>query len=238
MTSAIETVIQGPSPGDRVELFEIDLTAIDPASLVIRCTSNQDGGNVVYRGGVPYLATPLEGDGFDLGGEGKFPRPSLSISNVALLLNPFIWAGGDLIGATVTRIVTLSRYLDGKPDADPLAEIRRDVYTIEQKTGSDAEATEFLLVAEFDQAGKKFPGRQAFADVCLERYRVWDATAGAFDYTAATCPYTGVSSFDMTNAPTTDPNDVCSKNLAACKLRFPAPARLESSAFPGLSPAQ
>ena len=231
MTAPVARVIQGYEPGSGVVLYDVDLSVIDAGSPVLSLTSNQHDGGTISRGGVVYWPAPIEGTGFDLGADGKWARPTVTISNILSLLGPWVWGGGDLLGAVVTRTITLARYLDGWPDEDSAAYLRRDVYTIRRKTSSDAEAITFELGSKIDAPGKHLPNRQAIADTCPYRYRRW--TGSAWDG-KATCPYVGTDYFDIAdNVVLTEAEDVCGKTLLSCKARF-EPGPLPTGAFPSL----
>ena len=90
------------------------------------------------------------------------------MSSILLLVNATT-SGNDLIGATVTRIRTLARFLDaenftgntnpfGTPDPD--AEFPREIYTIDRKATENRELVEFELAAAFDLIGVRAPKRQ------------------------------------------------------------------------------
>ena len=118
---------------------------------------------------------PIEAEGFAFQ-NGQIPRPTLRISNAlgtvtAILLNVnSITSGNDLTGATVTRIRTLARYLDGinfigntNPfgTPDPTAEFPQEIYKIDRKSAENREIVTFELAAVFDLAGVRAPKRQA-----------------------------------------------------------------------------
>ena len=74
----------------------------------------------------------------------------------------------DLIGAVLTRIVTLASSLDatnfpnntnpfGTPNSD---EFPQEIYVIDRKTNENRQFVEFELTGEIDQSGKKIPVRQ------------------------------------------------------------------------------
>ena len=78
------------------------------------------------------------------------------------------------MGATVTRIRTLARFLDaanfpgnsnpfGTPDPD--AEFPREIYTIDRKASENRDVVEFELAAAFDLVGVRAPKRQCTRDL-------------------------------------------------------------------------
>ena len=86
-----------------------------------------------------------------------------------------------------------------------------------------------------DQEGCQLPGRQFIKDYCTFIYRTYDAATGAFDYTNASCPYTGTTYFDAQgNAMNIAMHDRCGKRLSDCKKRFGERNKLYFNGFPGI----
>jgi phage-related protein len=108
-----------------------------------------------------------------------------------------------------------------------------EVYTIERKSAHTKTFVEWQLAAAIDQEGRMLPGRQVLRDTCLHRYRSFEG--GTFNYSRASCPYTGAACFTATGTPTTAQFDVCGKKLSDCRLRFGQNANLPTRAFPGVS---
>jgi lambda family phage minor tail protein L len=107
------------------------------------------------------------------------------------VLDGLLGPGGDLLGATLTRLRTFRRFLDGEPDADPTAHFEPDIWRLERKTRQDAVLVEWELASVLEQEGRRLPGRQMLRDLCSHSYRRW--TGSRFDYAAASCPYTGAA---------------------------------------------
>jgi lambda family phage minor tail protein L len=229
MTNTLQAAAQSSAIGEIVELFTLD--ASDVGGEFYRFTpSTRDGAVIAYQGH-SYLPVPVEAKGFEWNGRGGLPTPTLRVSNVGSLFTPLLVSIGDLAGATVTRLRTLGRFLDGQPEADPDAHWPLEVWRIERKAKHSRELIEWSLAASIDQQGQMLPGRQILRDVCTHSYRVWDGTA--FDYSRATCPYTGSACFGADNSAAPSAGDRCSKNLSACKARFGS-AALPTRAFPGM----
>src|SRR5262249_20760879 len=106
-------------------------------------------------------------------------------------------------------------------------------YEIKRKVAQNKVYVEWELGAAIDVQGVMIPGRVILQDACTHLYRRWNGTA--FDYSKATCPYTGTSSFDQNGNAVGPSGDRCSKRIApGCKLRCgvgPLPPR----AFPGVA---
>jgi len=113
--------LQSVSPTSVIELFELQLvTALHGSADVYRYHSGSSlnlSGVVTWNSNT-YTRYPVEADGFEYSGTGQLPQPKLRVSNIAgtitalLLIVNGVTPGNDLIGAKVTRIRTLARYLD------------------------------------------------------------------------------------------------------------------------------
>lgn len=241
--------------GENIEIFDCDLEHINGAFTVnvtgvktftfpvtgdfITVTA-QSGQllralNKVKHNGIAYTPIPIALEGIEYNGQGSLPTPSLSISNGSRVLMAGIVTLNDLTGAKFTRIRTMRKFLDDGADPDPAATLPYDVYTINRKVKQNKYVVEFELASKFDQEGVKLPRRQMIKNTCTQRYRVFDAATGTFDYSKATCPYAGSQYFDELDVSTAFANnDVCGKRISSCKLRFGNEA-LPTRAFPGIS---
>lgn len=222
-----------PAPGNRVELFDIDTTPIDAAGSILRITPATDGLAEIARDGNTYTACPVAAEGFERGGTGALPSPTLVVANVGQILGPWVEGAQDLIGAEVTRTVVLADWLDGEPGADPAAAITVDMFVIAQKSVQDQTKLSFVLRSPLD-VRRQVPFRKALPR-CTHSYRTWDSVYSLFDN--GSCPYgvgpgslpdpleASYSYYNVLTAPaspfpTTDPGDVCSKSPQSCKTRF------------------
>lgn len=217
--------IQGLEPGARVALFELDATAIAGGGL-LRFHGYQQAGSIWWQGN-EYTAWPIQTEGFAKTSEGQQPAPKLSVGNVDGSISSLCILLDDLVGAKLTRHVTLGQYLDarnfdaGNPTADPEQEFPQDVWFIEQKTSETNEAVEFELSSALDFQDAQLPRRQVIANLC------------SFGYRGPYCGYTGAAKFDADDNPVTDPAlDVCGKRLGSCKKRFGATSPLTFGGFP------
>lgn len=220
---------------DIMELYTLDGTKFgNPANLFHFCNTT-DGGNVVTFDSVEYAAVPVETDGWLVTGMGSLPQPKIRISNLGGLFSGLSRDYNDLKGWTVIRKRTYARFLDGHPDADPLAFFYPvDVYLVDKKTAQNKLQIEFELAAAMDQQGRYIPGRIALRDYCTHDYRFWNGSS--FDYTEVTCPYVGSTYFDDNGNVVANPQeDVCSKRfLTGCRKRFGSQP-LPFQGFPGLA---
>ena len=159
---------------------------------------------------------------------GSLPQPTLSVANLdgtmttLLALVNATTAGNDLTGATVKRIRTLKRYLDGESTADPNARFPTEVWRINRKSMETRDMVVFELASEFDLVGQKLPKRQIVANICQWIYR------------SSECSYTGTDYYDVNgNEVSTEAEDQCGKRLSSCKLRFGENGTLPFGSFPG-----
>jgi lambda family phage minor tail protein L len=217
--SSIEEEAQKAAPDPLVTLFILDATSL--GAEVYRFTSSRPASGVIVFDGEQYTPVPVEADGFEWNGQGPMPKPRLRISNVGGLVLALVVTFGDLLGATVTRLRTFRRFLDDGSDPDPNALLPVDVFSIERKSHHSREMVEWELAPKLDQEGKFIPARVALRDTCRWVYRIWNPATESFDYTRATCPYSGDLYFQRNGQPTTDPAlDGCGKLLVHCRARF------------------
>jgi lambda family phage minor tail protein L len=228
-----------------VVLFEIDATNIGgeiyrlaPAPLIADLSDPVP--QAVTWGGNIYSPIRMESTGWQMTGKGTLPSPNLKVANIQLQFSALAIAFRDLLGCQVTRRRTFRRYLDGQPDADPDIEFDPDIFQIEQKIAQNKVYVEWRLGPAIDVEGRLLPGRQITQGFCPLRYRFWDADAVAFDYSQATCPFTGDTNddkmFDNEGVEVFDPAlDRCAKRVnIGCKKRFPSQP-LPFGGFPGVN---
>jgi len=232
--TAISSVYEDVSvlaPSAIIELFELHLNAILHGSSDVyrfHAGSNADvTGNIVFDGNT-YIRLPVKADGFEMRSGGTLPQPTLTIANLSGTMTTLLAVvnattlGNDLTGATVKRIRTLKRYLDGESTADPNARFPTEIWRINRKATETRDVVTFELASEFDLMGQKLPKRQIVANTCQWIYR------------SSECSYAGSNFFDVNgNSVSTLAQDVCGKRLASCKLRFGENGVLPFGSFPG-----
>ncbi|AMB48257.1 phage minor tail protein L [Methylobacterium sp. AMS5] len=229
---SIHSAVQSRSPGDQVFLFRLDCTPIGGQVYFFTQSAHADGA--VKFGGVTYTAVDLDFSGYELNGQGALPTPTVKLSNTNEVIQGLVNTyGDDLIGCKMQRVRTYARFLDGMPDADPGAYFGPDTFEIEQKVSENPIFIEWKLSASIDQQGRLIPGRQALRDTCVARYR--RNRDGTFDYSKATCPYTGEACFNRKGEPTSPDKDACGRRLSDCELRFGKENPLPFWGFPGMA---
>jgi lambda family phage minor tail protein L len=179
--------VQRTALGARVVLFHIDLSTFGQDDFYI--TGGPKGGHAVSFGGQEFSPWPVQTDGFEVT-TGKLPTPTFTLANIHGVLDPIVEQNEDLIGAKLTRIRTYDRYLDDGVEPNGDAYLPPDVFEFSKLEQHDEEVVSWRLSALIDQEGVKLPGRQCVRDYCDHIVRRW--TGAAFDYSRATCPYTGV----------------------------------------------
>lgn len=225
-----------PTRGGLVTLYELDARNLGDDQ-VRRFTPNTDPvvGPVIFNGNT-YTPIDIMADGFEWGGSGAPPTPTLKISNVSMFAGVLVREFGDLIGAMITRIRTYRDFLDGGLSPDPTMTFPLDTFRVERKATHNKIYIEFELAVIFDQEGLMLPARQCIRDTCTHVYRRWNAATSSFDYSTATCPYTGSAKFKRDGTATTvGSEDVCGKRLSNCVDRFGQSATLPTRAFPGMA---
>ena len=218
------------NPNAIIELFELHLDATLHGSTDIYrwhngCNADLTG-NLIWNSNT-YYKQPIEADGFEYTNGGALPRPTLAISNLdstmttLLLLVNATSPGNDLGGATVKRIRTLKKFLDGEATADPFATFPEEIWYIDRKASENRANVSFELASKFDLAGVMIPKRQLIANVCQWGYR------------SSECTYSGSNYWDAEdNVVPTLAQDQCGKRLSSCKKRFGDNAVLPFGSFP------
>lgn len=215
------SALQEINPGAIIELYQLELNTQQHGTtdvLRFHAGVNLNNSGSVQWAGNTYLPFPIEADGFEYNGNGQLPRPRIRISNILSTISAILLTLPDgLEGAKVSRIRTLTRYLDAANfpggvspySPDPTAEFPREIYYVDRKVIETRDVVEYELAAAFDLAGVRAPKRQCLANLC------------AWVYRSAECGYTG-------GLPT------CDKTLQACRDHFGETAQLPFGAFPGV----
>lgn len=220
-----------------VFLLTIDATGIGGSVLRI-ATGNKDGAAVSF-GGVSYRALPCRVTGLRLGGT-RPAEPLLEVAEEDAMLMSLTAGREDLSGATVTRLRTLKKYLDGEPGADATQHWPADTWRITGSAKREKAVVAWRLGSFLATDSAYLPGREVLRDVCSWRYRRHDESMpDKFDYTNAQCPYRGEGTYNnrdevVSNAAA----DVCSRRLSGCQLRFGMAAELPFGGFAGVGRGQ
>lgn len=222
MADTLDELVQSPSPGALVILYQLDLALFGGPTLYWSATPLPDGSSPSLDGQVYDVpAAPVFTEGFERSTQGAPARPTLRIGSGGNAAAALMQQYQDLIGATLRRIRTFDCFLDGGSSPDATQTFPPDVYRIARKSADNKVYCEWELRAAVDLEGVMLPKWQ-LVRYCQARYRVWNPDTEAFEYdtTDAACPYTGTAYFDEFDQPTTAANDRASKSLDCCKLRF------------------
>ena len=231
--SAVGEELNKLAPSAVIELFELDGTVSSIGDVSVRRfhagVNEQISGNLVWAGNT-YERYPIQATGFQYEAQGQLPRPQLAISNALGLASGLAIEFADFVGAKVTRIRTLKKYIDAvnfssnsNPTADPYAHFPSEIYIIDRKVLETRDQVIWELSATFDVAGVKLPKRQIIQNICPWTYR------------GEGCAYTGTDYFNHDDEPVTDVAlDKCSHRLSGCKLRFGEDEPLPYGGFPSV----
>ena len=230
MTNSEETVIgRSQARQDRLTLIHL-FSLVAPDDDVIRFTG--DSPDPIHFGGNTYAALPVDISGFAWKGNTGPIRPSLTLANIP---GQFDFSLDDprLMGKRITRIVSFIEECDPPHGDGGGSCFTPECWKIDRLARLDQDQAVFDLVAEADLFGKSLPARVMLRDLCQHRYRVWDEALKRFDYTNATCPYTGNKGFDSSGHAVSLRHDHCSLELdSGCKKRFAG--SLPFLGFPGI----
>jgi lambda family phage minor tail protein L len=247
-TAEVASALQEIAPGALIELFQLELNVTQHGvaeTYYFHAGTNDNGYGELVWDDQPYMALPIEVEGFEYSSQGTLPRPKMRISNLMGTVTSLILTLPEgLEGAKFTRIRTLGRFLDAQnfaadnyviasywdagyelgtsATADPLAEFPREVYFVDRKSAENRDVVEFELASAFDMAGVRAPKRQ-----CITRCQ--------WVYRSPECSYTGTNYFNASDAPVGNASqDVCGKRVDSCKVRFGQKAELPFGGYPGI----
>jgi len=187
------------SPSALLTMFEVDARNLafdlglisdieNDISYIFRFHNNiKLGGSALYWNSNEYIAAPIEAEGFEISARGTLPRPLLRLTTseegISLLGSFKLQLKNleELVGAKVTRIRTLAKYIDErnfqnilKPAgwaADPNAEFSRDVFFIERKSNENKSSIELELSSILDLENINLPRRTVYSNTCSWVYR-------------------------------------------------------------------
>ena len=211
---------QSESLGELVTLFELDATDLGaPTVYYFTNTVLPDTTEIIF-GGNTYTYIDIQAVGFEVTGDSEQPQPSLTLGLINPVVRQTLRDYGDLLGASLTRKITLKKHLDGQPSADSLAFFGANKFILDQKSEENKRFVEWNLATPMDHLDLKLPQGIMTKRYCSLIYRFYNTTTGQFDYTKATCPHVGAS-FDKDGNSVPDAQDVCNKQITGgCKVRF------------------
>lgn len=136
------------------------------------------GENVTWQG-IEYIPVPIEGEGFEINGNGQLARPKIRIANKDFLITSLLQNNFDFKNAKIVRKRTFLKYLDdvnfdgGNPfgEQDFTAEISNETFLIGQKTAENKVFVEFELTSPLDLENFEVTNRNILAKYCYWCYR-------------------------------------------------------------------
>ena len=212
--------------GPVVDLFEVRLQG----GAVERYATGPRAGESIVYGGLEYRPLPIALERAGFGGPGAAARPTLRVSRLDRAAAPEGWQG-----ATVRRVRTLARYLDGASEADPSRHWPAESWVVDRQADRGRDEVVWQLSSPLDLELARIPRRQVLRDVCPWPYR--RRVGGAWQNPAEDdgCPYRGTGTWNAQDEPVADPaEDVCSRRLSGCRLRFGEDAPLPFGGFAGV----
>ena len=253
------SVLQGIAPGALIELFQLELNVPQHGvaeTYYFHAGTNANGSGDLVWAGQPYMALPIEVEGFEYSGQGTLPRPRMRISNIMGTITALILTLPEgLEGAKFTRIRTLSRFIDSDNfpagvdyllTEDSFALMYEDSTFIYQEVANpfgtpdptaefpreiyfvDRKSAENRDVVEFELASAfDMAGIRAPKRQCITRCQ--------WVYRSTECSYTGTNFFNSSDVAVGNASqDVCGKRVDSCKTRFGQSAELPFGGYPGI----
>jgi phage-related protein len=257
-TTEVASALQEIAPGALIELFQLELNVAQHGvaeTYYFHAGTNANNYGELIWNAQPYMALPIEVEGFEYSGQGTLPRPKMRISNLMGTITALILTLPEgLEGAKLTRIRTLARFIDGANFTSSeylLAEdnsiiLYEDGSFIYQETGNpygvsdplaefprevffvDRKSAENRDVVEFELASAfDMAGIRAPKRQCITRCQ--------WVYRSAECSYTGTNYFNASDVAVGNASeDVCGKRVDSCKARFGQNAELPHGGFVGI----
>lgn len=105
-----ESDVQLLEPGNLIELFDLDITPINPLAVAEHFHGYPQETSIWWKG-VEYVPWPIKADGFLRTGD-KPPNPTVTISNIDGSVTALCMQFDDLVGAILVRRRTFAKYLD------------------------------------------------------------------------------------------------------------------------------
>ena len=142
-----------------IELYTLDCTPLGGSVSHFTNSEAATGGNLSF-GGISYTPIPLQTNGWDFSSTGTQPSPTITVSNVHRQLLSYTITLGDLVGARLTKVVTVAKFLDDGDTPDASQFIGPEIYVIDQKTAHNNQFITWQLVGVLNQVNQYLPRRQ------------------------------------------------------------------------------
>ena len=157
------------APDAIVTLFEFDITNIletpTGSDSVYYTNSNVGDNSFIPWDGNNYTPFPFEFSNISKKGDGTaLDRPILTVSNINKVFFTIFLTFGDLTGVRVKRTRTAFKYTDGQPEANVLATLSADEFTVVKKIKQDRLSIQYELGSSLDRPNLKIPRRVILRD--------------------------------------------------------------------------
>lgn len=176
-TSKINKEIFATEPSTVVLLYVVDLKEKGE----YRFHAGENGyKNPIIFNKKEYNYYPIKVEGFEMHGDGKLPRPTMTFLNHNGNISMRLGAFKDFINYKVTRIKTFVRYIDDEnfpnntnphADPDPESSFVEDIFYVNQKTQENDQIVEFELVSLLELQNANIPARTMYSNYCSWQYR-------------------------------------------------------------------
>lgn len=233
---------QNLNPDGLVELFILDAGAIGGGIIRFSSTQEMDGTPIKWKG-VEYPPHNFKTEGFSWDQE-SMPRPKISadvggLKDLSITLYSLIVGYLGAQGATLYRIRTHVRYLDGHVDGGNDIAYPMDVFMVDRLISATNKTLVWELIAPLDLPNCLLPSRPAVRDICCWIYRRYNTTTSQFEYNESSmaCPYTGTNYFNKIGEACPISEDECGRRLSDCVKRFGQENPLPYGGFPALARA-
>lgn len=160
-----------------IVMYELDLQ--DRGMYYFHAGENGFSNKIIFDEKA-YDYYPIEVEGFDVQGDGRLPRPKMTLANFRGNISMRLPIFNDFTNYKIERIKTLVKYLDDvnfpnsiNPHADPDAEevFAREIYFVNQKTAETDSMVQFELVSPLELENAVMPSRTIYSNYCSWRYR-------------------------------------------------------------------
>ena len=158
-------------------LYELDLQ--DRGMYYFHAGENGFLNKIVFDAKA-YDYYPIEVEGFDFQGDGRLPRPKMTLANFRGNVSIRLPIFNDFINYKLERVKTLVKYLDHvnfpnnvNPHAEPDNEevFAREIYFVNQKLAETDSLVQFELVSPLELENSEIPSRTIYSNYCGWRYR-------------------------------------------------------------------
>ena len=158
-------------------LYKIDLK--EKGEYLFHAGENGYKKPIVYNK-QEYDFFPIMVDGFEIPGNGRLPRPKMTLSNHLGVVSLRLAYFKDFVNHKVTRIKTFVKYLDHEnfpndrnPYVDPDSSVafQEDIFYVNEKTQENSSIVEFELVSVLELESASIPNRKIYSNNCSWQYR-------------------------------------------------------------------